>query len=73
MRRFLLSLSFLIAASGLAVAQSAAPQATAERATATFAGGCFWCTESDFDKVDGVISTTSGYIEIGRASCRERV
>jgi peptide-methionine (S)-S-oxide reductase len=31
-------------------------------AIAVFAGGCFWCTESDFDKVDGVISTTSGYI-----------
>jgi len=31
-------------------------------ATATFAGGCFWCTESDFDKVDGVVETTSGYI-----------
>ena len=31
-------------------------------AVAVFAGGCFWCTESDFDKVDGVLSTTSGYI-----------
>ena len=31
-------------------------------AIATFAGGCFWCTEADFDKVEGVISTTSGYI-----------
>jgi len=31
-------------------------------ATATFAGGCFWCVEADFDKVEGVISTTSGYI-----------
>ncbi|MEO7558402.1 MAG: peptide-methionine (S)-S-oxide reductase MsrA [Gammaproteobacteria bacterium] len=30
-------------------------------ATATFAGGCFWCVESDFDKVQGVVSTTSGY------------
>ncbi len=30
--------------------------------TAIFAGGCFWCTESDFDKVKGVISTTSGYV-----------
>jgi peptide-methionine (S)-S-oxide reductase len=30
--------------------------------TAIFAGGCFWCTESDFDKVPGVVSTTSGYI-----------
>jgi peptide-methionine (S)-S-oxide reductase len=32
-----------------------------QRATATFAGGCFWCVEADFDKVPGVISTTSGY------------
>ena len=30
--------------------------------TATFAGGCFWCVESDFDKVAGVIATVSGYI-----------
>lgn len=29
--------------------------------TAIFAGGCFWCMEPPFDKVDGVISTTSGY------------
>jgi peptide-methionine (S)-S-oxide reductase len=29
--------------------------------TAVFAGGCFWCVESDFDKVDGVIETISGY------------
>ncbi len=29
---------------------------------ATFAGGCFWCMEPPFDKLDGVISTTSGYI-----------
>lgn len=32
---------------------------TLERAT--FATGCFWCTEADFDKVAGVVSTTSGY------------
>ena len=30
-------------------------------ARATFAGGCFWCMEPPFDKLDGVISTTSGY------------
>ncbi|MEA5450177.1 peptide-methionine (S)-S-oxide reductase MsrA [Leptolyngbya sp. CCNP1308] len=41
------------------------PEATAvddpNLATATFAGGCFWCMEGPFDKLDGVISTTSGY------------
>lgn len=30
--------------------------------TATFAGGCFWCMEHPFDELDGVISTTSGYM-----------
>ena len=28
---------------------------------ATFAGGCFWCTESDFEKIDGVLEVVSGY------------
>ncbi|MFQ5931222.1 MAG: peptide-methionine (S)-S-oxide reductase MsrA [Nitrospiraceae bacterium] len=32
-----------------------------ESATATFAGGCFWCMEHPFDELDGVISTTAGY------------
>jgi peptide-methionine (S)-S-oxide reductase len=31
-------------------------------AVATFGGGCFWCVEEAFDKVPGVISTTSGYM-----------
>jgi peptide-methionine (S)-S-oxide reductase len=60
MPRLLLTFAFIMAAAGLAVAQSA-PQPTPGRAIATFAGGCFWCTEADFDKVPGVISTTSGY------------
>jgi peptide-methionine (S)-S-oxide reductase len=54
-------------ASLLAQAQGK-PSASATPATmptvtakATFAGGCFWCVESDFDKLPGVISTTSGY------------
>jgi len=33
-----------------------------EPGVAIFAGGCFWCMEPPFDKVDGVYSTTSGYI-----------
>ncbi len=35
--------------------------ATNQQETAIFAGGCFWCMEPPFDKLDGVISTTSGY------------
>ncbi|MFN7143177.1 MAG: peptide-methionine (S)-S-oxide reductase MsrA [Myxococcota bacterium] len=31
------------------------------QAAAVFAGGCFWCLEADFDKLDGVVHTTSGY------------
>ena len=52
-------------ASSSAAPAGAAPVAARElpagAAVATFAGGCFWCVEADFDKVPGVISTTSGY------------
>lgn len=34
---------------------------TGEVRTATFAGGCFWCTEADFEKLPGVIDAVSGY------------
>ena len=40
---------------------SATSEAATGLATATFAGGCFWCMEPPFDRLDGVISTTSGY------------
>jgi peptide-methionine (S)-S-oxide reductase len=42
----------------------AAPAASASAATAKaiFAGGCFWCMEPPYDKLAGVLSTTSGYI-----------
>ena len=50
------------AASGaLAQGNPATGPAPAGLAKAVFAGGCFWCVESDFDKVPGVVSTTSGY------------
>jgi peptide-methionine (S)-S-oxide reductase len=55
----------LIAAS-MAVAAHAGAQAPKDpppgKALATFAGGCFWCMEPPYDKLDGVISTTSGYM-----------
>lgn len=59
MSRVLLSLVLALTVACTAVAQGA--NQPANRAVATFAGGCFWCTEADFDKVPGVISTTSGY------------
>ena len=51
----------LVAAAGFAASLTAS-SATAANETAIFAGGCFWCVESDFDSVDGVHSTVSGYI-----------
>ena len=52
--------------SGQGLTQTTPPAASkAEaggKAVAIFAGGCFWCVEQAFDAVDGVVSTTSGYI-----------
>ena len=54
--------SFIAAAVLAATATSSVLAATDdELATATFAGGCFWCVESDFDAVPGVVETISGY------------
>ena len=49
----------LMAAAFLTVPVSAADRS--ETAYATLAGGCFWCMEADFEKIEGVISVTSGY------------
>lgn len=40
----------------------ATSQSQGKTAVAVFGSGCFWCTESDFDKVPGVVSTTSGFM-----------
>ena len=48
----------LLIALGLTAMTAAAQAATA---TAVFAGGCFWCTESDFEKLPGVLAAESGY------------
>lgn len=57
--RFLIALFALIfsAAAPAAYAQDKAQ----ERAQAVFAGGCFWCMESDMGHLPGVISVESGY------------
>ena len=57
MRRFVLLAFALLSAAAFA----APPAVPPGQAVATFAGGCFWCVESDFDKVPGVTATISGY------------
>ena len=47
---------------GAAVAAAPAALRAQDTATATFASGCFWCTEADFEKVPGVVDAVSGYI-----------
>src|SRR3972149_6933611 len=46
----------------IAVPSVAAQGQPSGLAKATFAAGCFWCTEEAMDKVPGVVSTTSGYM-----------
>jgi peptide-methionine (S)-S-oxide reductase len=49
--------ALILAAASVFIANPAA----AETRSAIFAGGCFWCMEEAFDKVDGVSATISGY------------
>jgi len=43
------------------VPKAEASPASGRTETAIFAGGCFWCTEADFEKVPGVTAAVSGY------------
>lgn len=54
--RQLLSAALLLSVFSLASAQP-----SGELARATFAGGCFWCMEPPYDKLDGVVETISGF------------
>ncbi len=51
-------ISLLAASSMFTIANAAEPKIT----KAVFAGGCFWCMEPPFDKMDGVLDTKSGYL-----------
>ncbi|MEZ5660845.1 MAG: peptide-methionine (S)-S-oxide reductase MsrA [Burkholderiaceae bacterium] len=59
----LLALSFLgqAGAAGGDDAPAPLPEAGPGQAVAIFAGGCFWCMEPPYDKLEGVSATTSGY------------
>ena len=57
----LAAMTMLVAAAG-AQAPATRTANPAAAAVATFAGGCFWCMEPPFDKLDGVLETTSGYM-----------
>lgn len=57
---FSLVMLFLGAAAGQSTEKTSVEQ-TKGIQEATFAGGCFWCTESDFEKLDGVTKVVSGY------------
>jgi len=64
MKRFLPILWLAVALIGNGFAEQSKPNATtqsAQFATATFAGGCFWCVEADFEKLPGVVDAESGY------------
>jgi peptide-methionine (S)-S-oxide reductase len=60
--RRLVPLVLVIALAGPAALTAPTVQAQGRTALATFAGGCFWCVEEAFDKVPGVLKTTSGFI-----------
>ena len=64
MRRFLTLLS-LIGLAAVPVTMPMATQTAAAQSAATasvvLAGGCFWCIESDFEKIPGVLEATSGF------------
>ena len=59
-KALLFAVIFFVAATGRAHAQPKADKVPAYR-EATFAGGCFWCMEPSFEKIDGVVDVIAGY------------
>lgn len=63
--KYLFVIGLMVLAGGLAIGgmnDSTETPDNGPKAKAIFAGGCFWCVEEAFEKVDGVVSVTSGYI-----------
>ena len=68
MKNVLMFCALVLAGTGFTMLWSHAEDTSVPAATtqglalATFAGGCFWCMEPPYDKLDGVVATISGYI-----------
>ena len=56
-----LGLALLLTATACAQTTPGPGAAIPGKATAIFAGGCFWCVEQDFEKLPGVVEVESGY------------
>ncbi len=56
------ALIFALAGTTPTVLADDTPAPKAGVGVATFGSGCFWCTEADFDKLPGVLTTVSGYM-----------
>ena len=64
-KRIFLMIILLTACATMGIAEDSMEKAnrpSKELKKATFAGGCFWCTESDYEKLPGVIDVVSGYM-----------
>jgi peptide-methionine (S)-S-oxide reductase len=57
----ILALAAIVTKGGGARSEMTPTPTDGKRAVATFAGGCFWCMQPPFEKLEGVISTTAGY------------
>jgi methionine-S-sulfoxide reductase len=60
-RRVLRTAALLASLAAMPAAAQESSPGPDGRAVATFASGCFWCTEADFEKVPGVVEAVSGY------------